>query len=184
VADRLLGGQMQLWSYAMLLIVILATLFLISYFIGLLNLVATFRDPLLSPGLLESVTKSLGTLRDGLLVLLEIILISALLYLLYLLWRWIRRDDNDVFIQPFIVGACSGKYNGAAISDLLIGELLRIQSIYETKKILEESRQIAESNEAFSLQTEESTEIPGPLGLPNIAPRRRLSPCLHFPLAA
>jgi hypothetical protein len=162
---------MQLWSYAALLIVILAALFLASFLLGIINLVGTIRDTLLSPELLDSVTKSLGTIRDGLLALLEIILILALLYLLYSLWSWIRRDDNDVFIQPFIVGACGGKYNGAAISDLLIEELLRIQSIYETKNIIEESRRIAGPNEAFVLQLGDSTDISGSniLGLPAIA---------------
>lgn len=118
---------MQLWSYAILVIVI----FLALYALWLLNLVITIQDTSLFLGFVGNVTNSLDTILDILVSLLEIILIVVAIYSLYLLWRWVQKDDNDVFIHPFIVGTCDGKYDGAAISDLLIAELLRIQSIHK-----------------------------------------------------
>ncbi|MFZ3149500.1 MAG: tetratricopeptide repeat protein, partial [Methanothrix sp.] len=152
---------MQPWSYAMLMIMI----FLALYALWLLNLVVTIQDTSLFLGSMGNVANSLGTIRDILLSLLEIILIVVVIYSLYLLWRWVQKDDNDVFIHPFIVGTCDGKYDGAAISDLLIAELLRIQSIHRAGKRPEESRQIEESRETFVSQTVESKKTPGLFGM-------------------
>ena len=153
---------MQLWSYAMLVIVI----FLALYALWLLNLVVTIQDTSLFLGFVGNVTNSLGTILDILVSLLEIILIVVAIYSLYLLWRWVQKDDNDVFIHPFIVGTCDGKYDGAAISDLLIAELLRIQSIHKARKRPEESRQIEESSDTFVSQTGESKKKPGLFATP------------------
>ena len=152
---------MQQWLYSVLVVFISAMIFLALYVFWLLNLVVAIRDTLLSPRLLDNATKSLSTIRDILLSLLEIILIVGLAYSLYSLWRWVQKDDNDVFIHPFIVGACDGKYDGAAISDLLIAELLRIQSIHKARMRPEESRQIEGSKDAFVSQTGESKKTPG-----------------------
>jgi tetratricopeptide (TPR) repeat protein len=78
-----------------------------------------------------------------------------------LLWRWVQKDDNEVFIHPFIVGTCDGKYDGTAISDLLIAEILRIQSIHKARTRTEENEQIEESKESFLSRGEESIKTPG-----------------------
>jgi len=149
---------MQLWSFEVLVVVILVVTFLASYVLELLGSVFIILDTLLSPDLLDNVTKVLSAIRDIFFSLLEIILIVGLIYSLYLLRRWVQKDDNDVFIQPFIVGTCDGKYDGAAISDLLIAELLRIQSIHKTRKMPKESGQIEDPKETFVSQTRESKE--------------------------
>ena len=152
---------MQQLSYVVLVIFILIFIAITLYVLWLTYSVVAIRDILLSPVLLDNATKSLGTIRDIFLSLLEIVLIVALIYSLYLLWHWIRNDDNEVFIHPFIIGACDGKYDGAAISDLLIAELLKIQSIHKVRKMAKENGQIEELKESFISQAEESKKTSG-----------------------
>jgi len=154
----LYGDLMQLWPYAMLVMVIILG-------VCALWLVVTIQDISLFPELLDNMSNSFGTIRDIMLSLLEIMLIVVFVYLLYSLWCWIKKDDNDVFINPFIVGTCDGKYDGAAISDLLIAELLKIQSIYKPVKLPEERIQIKEPNEAFVSQTEDLEESSSSMGM-------------------
>jgi tetratricopeptide (TPR) repeat protein len=83
--------------------------------------------------ILTKINEPMDNFRDFLVSLLAIIVSFFLIYTVILLFQWLRKNEG-VFIQPFIVGCCDDNYNGNAISDLLIAELLRIRNVHTTKK--------------------------------------------------
>lgn len=149
---------MELWSYLALMVVILAGLFLALSIQGLMDLASIIRDTLFSTHIFNNIAGSLGTLRDIALSVLEILLILAFIYLLYLLWRWVQ-EEAGVFIQPFVIGTCNDKYIGSAISDMLMAELLKIQSIYATAKEIEEIRQANLSKKTIPLSEQARSAV-------------------------
>jgi tetratricopeptide (TPR) repeat protein len=66
---------------------------------------------------------------------IRIVLGVLILVLLLMLIRWIKRDDYEILIMPFEIVKSQDKYNGIAISELLIAELQRIKQINNTKYV-------------------------------------------------
>lgn len=81
---------------------------------------------------INSISLFLGFIKDSLYSLTVILLFFFIFAIFYTLFNWVRQDEGFT-IQPFKIGGWNSdkQHNGQAISDLLIKELLRIQSIHE-----------------------------------------------------
>lgn len=78
----------------------------------------------------------IGNFEDLLFSLLGIIAFSILIFITLKSFSWLRKDEGT-FIQPFIIGCFDDNenYNGSAISDMLIRELLRIRCVHDKAKV-------------------------------------------------
>lgn len=75
----------------------------------------------------------LDNFKDILFDTIQILFSLLVVILLVVLAQWMRCDDNDMVILPFVVARKDDKYNGEAITELLIVELQRIIQINSAK---------------------------------------------------
>jgi tetratricopeptide (TPR) repeat protein len=75
----------------------------------------------------------LENLKDILFATIQILFSLLVFILLFVLARWLRREDNDIVILPFVVAKKDDEYNGEAVANLLISELQRIKQIHSAK---------------------------------------------------
>ena len=80
---------------------------------------------------LAKLNTSMGNLSGLMVSLLIIIIVWVVIILTGYFIYWLKFKKEGTYIQPFEVGICNEKYNGRAISDLLVSELHRIRQIHE-----------------------------------------------------
>ena len=80
---------------------------------------------------LAELNTSMGNLSGLMISLLIIIVVTIIIILVGYFIYWLKFKKEGTYVQPFGIGICNEKYDGRAISDLLVSELYRIRQIHE-----------------------------------------------------